>query len=108
MLIVTLFLMASCSMTAKDNRLAWYTPKLWRFSKNIPQDDSSYSSGFRAGCNDGMGVSGFGGLGLHEIRHYGFGQAYDFDRAKKDTDYTKGYGEAFYYCSSSANSVIGF
>lgn len=103
-----LIILNACSVVGKDNKLAWYSPKLWRFSKNIPQDSDPYASGFRAGCNDGFGVIGYGALGLHEVRRYGFGQAYDYDRAKNDADYKKGYDGGFNYCGTSANAVIGF
>ena len=107
-IIVAMCLLASCKITGRDNRWAFYTPRIWHFKKNIPQSNDVYSSAFRAGCNDGMSASGYGGHRLPEWSWRGFKHNYDPDRAIQDSTYKTAYNEGYYYCGTAANSVIGF
>lgn len=107
-MVVVMCFVSSCNITGKDNRWAFYTPRIWHFKKNIPQGEDVYSSGFRAGCNDGISVSGYGGHRLHEWSLHGFKQNYDVDRALSDTSYKGAYNEGYFYCGTAANSIIGF
>ncbi len=82
------------------------------FIRNIPEDNSSFSQGFRAGCNDSMGLSGYGALRLHEIKidsgNLEYKYFYDANRAMNDEQYSLGFGHGFSYCGVAANAVIGF
>ncbi|PIR39246.1 MAG: hypothetical protein COV35_01650 [Alphaproteobacteria bacterium CG11_big_fil_rev_8_21_14_0_20_39_49] len=82
------------------------------FLRNIPEDGSSYSQGFRAGCNDSMGLSGYGALRLHEVKirkgKMEYKYFYDANKAMSDGQYSLGFGHGFSYCGVAANAVIGF
>ena len=106
--LLIVILLSACSLTGEDGKWKWYTPRIWHFKKNIPQDNNPYSSGFRGGCNDGMGLSGYGAHRLHEIRTTGYGYYYNSDIALTDEQYKQGYNDGFNYCGTAANSVVGF
>ncbi len=85
------------------------------FLRNIPTGNDSYSQGFRAGCNDSMGLSGYGALRFHEVtwgdslsQPLKYQYAYDANRAITDNQYSLGVGHGYGYCGVAANAVIGF
>lgn len=101
-------LLFACSINGSDNRWAWYTPKILHLGKNIPQGDDIYSSGFRAGCNDGISVTGYAGHRMHEWSPYGLKQVYNPELAMSNKDYKGAYNTGYYYCGTAANSIISF
>jgi hypothetical protein len=103
------FTLTSC--VGSDGNWNAFTPHPL-FIRNIPEDSSSFSQGFRAGCNDSMGLSGYGALRLHEIKIENgalrYQYLYDANRAMEDDQYSLGFGHGFSYCGVAANAVIGF
>lgn len=61
------------------------------YLRDIPQDDSSFSVGFRDGCNTYIA---FSGSGLTQMRDF----TYDIDRSLKDRQYAAGFREGANLC----------
>lgn len=61
------------------------------FMRDIPQDNSSFSTGFRDGCNTYLG---FAGSGLVQMR----GFTYDIERSLNDRQYAAGFREGANLC----------
>lgn len=112
--LASLVLSACSTFTNEDGSWNAMTPRPL-FLRNIPEEDDSFSQGFRDGCNDSMGLSGYGGLRFHEIR-WGdsitnpikYEYNYNAIRAMEDDQYSLGFGHGFSYCGVAANAVIGF
>jgi hypothetical protein len=115
---MTFFVIGGCSsdhiLTAEDGRWSLASPRPL-YLRNIPDGDDSYSSGFRAGCNDSMGISGYGAMQLYEwklgsslLSPVEYTQQYNANRALEDSQYSLGFGHGFSYCGVAANAVIGF
>ena len=107
--------MSACMhLTNADGSHHFLTPKPL-FIRNLPKGEDSYSFGFRSGCNDSMGLNGYGMMRLHEVtwgdsllHPLKYQYQYDANRALDDDQYGLGYGHGFSYCGTAANAVVGF
>lgn len=110
-MLLSMSVITAVSCTRDDGRWTALSPRPL-FIRNIPDDPSDYSEGFRGGCNDSMGLSGYGGLRLHEVRiergSLRYKYFYDANRALEDKQYQLGYRHGYFYCGVAANAVIGF
>ncbi len=121
LLLITLLAsnISGCSLTdhstGKHHALTPTPP----FASDIPQGDDSYSIGFRSGCNDSVGLAGFGAQQFHDphaagifrstpSKGEGTGYYYDFERALNDPDYNMGYDDGKNHCGYAANAAIGY
>lgn len=115
--ILSLLGLAACGgVTDKDGNHHILTPKPL-FIRNIPAGNDSYSAGFRAGCNDYMGIAGFGGHRFHDPYTFAgmFGaqvsnQAYQYDpsRGLKEPLYATGHAHGSNYCGIASNAAVGY
>jgi hypothetical protein len=78
------------------SRTSFYSSRL-DVIRGIHDDDSSYSQGFRSGCNTSTGIVGEG-----FNRFKGF--EYDAERAISDSEYSDGFTRGFNYCTFYADT----
>ena len=114
LIIATLSLSACMKLTNEDGSWNAFTPRPL-FLRNIPKGQDGFSQGFRDGCNDSLGLNGYGGLRFHEVtwgnsiaKPLIYEYNYDANRAMDDEQYSLGVGHGFSYCGVAANAVIGF
>jgi hypothetical protein len=81
---------ADMSEIVSPHKFGTFSPMPF-YLRNIPEDNSSYSIGFRDGCNTYLG---FAGSGL--IQNRGF--TYDIERSLKDRPYAAGFREGANLC----------
>ena len=100
-LILILLVLSSCAFTLldADSRSGSFSPKPL-FLKNIPQDDSNFSLGFRDGCYNFIGQVGDG------FNRYYDRPARDDDGLLEDDFYQQGYSYGDRYCSVYVNKGI--
>lgn len=61
------------------------------FMRNTPEDEDSFSQGFRDGCSSYLGFVGSGMLRLRPFK-------YDVNRSLQDQLYARGFREGASYC----------
>jgi len=98
-LIVIIALLASaCTTTDEQGHPGAFSPKPM-FMSGVPQDETTFSRGFRDGCYNYIGQTGFGMMRIYS-------RAPDPQLVVSDKMYSQGYVMGDRYCSVYVNRDI--
>jgi hypothetical protein len=116
-IIVSLLITTGCGgfVDEKGNHQAFTPAPL--LIRNLPTGDDDYSQGFRDGCNDYIGIAGFGGQRLMDSSTFptalvtsndNMKYRYDPNKALHNELYALGMKHGGNYCGIAANAAVGY